>query len=77
MIKFKDIKYTIVEQNFDFFVRIDTFYFGFHLVSEVLTDGLGNILVFADFYGAKERVNEILNLKSKETKKKLKLLKKC
>lgn len=71
------LKYSIVQQADIFLIHINTYYFGLHLVSEVLTNGLtGEFEVFGSFEGANERIEEILGSK-KATKKKLKLFKRC
>lgn len=70
--KWKEIKYTIVEQNNDYFVRKDWFYLGCHWLSEVIEDySTGRIRVF----GSKEEAEEyIRELGGKGIKKKIKLL---
>lgn len=71
--KIKELKYGIVQQADNFLIHIKTYYFGVHLVSEVLTDGLtGEFEVFGSFELAKERIEEILGSK-KILKKRLKL----
>jgi len=71
----KKKKYSIVQQADSFLIHINTYYFGIHLVSEVLSGGLtGEFEVFGCFESAKERIEEILGQK-KITKKKLKLFK--
>lgn len=68
-------RYTIVEQfTNDHFIRIDTYYFGIHWISEVIEDRIhGGLELFGSYEQAQERVKELEGGK-KSIKRKLKLL---
>jgi len=73
----KKTKHTIVEQGLNYFIRIDEYWFGIHILSEVLTEPFtGKIEVFGSREQCEERISEISGGK-KSIKKKLKLFRKC
>lgn len=75
--RIREIKYTIVEQGLDYFIRIDEYWLGIHMISEVLTETLSSkIEVFGSREQCEERISELTGGK-KSIKKKLKLFRRC